>query len=556
VSARGVALMTLAVVIAPLLFISVASAQTDTPRTYRGFSYGALSTTDPTADKPQSKLWFHDGAWWALMLHPDDASIRVTELMADHTWRATGAVVDERPGGLGDVLWDGTSLYVASSAPEAGVRVSRLAYDEGRRQYAVDDGFPIEITAPNADSATIAKDSEGRLWVGFTRSSGVWVTHTTSGDAAWAAPFEPVPDMRVARNDVSAIIAFGGNVGIMWSDQTTDSFRFAVHRDDAPEDDWSVETALQGTAMADDHLNVKNLSGDSSGRLFAAVKTAQGDNGEPLDAPLILVLTRSVQGTWSSEVAGTVADNHSRPLLLLDEGNDQLYLFATSPAYGGVLYYKTTALSNISFSPGRGQPFVGWPGTDLRNATVSKEPVNATTGVVVLASSSTEQRYYHAELALPTADGQPTPAALDDTDPPTIPQGVTATATGAESVTLSWLPASDGDHWWPGANEVPVSGYTVYRDGSLLATTTLTSYGDATAEAGRTYEYSVDAFDAADNHSARADPVSVQTPEQSSLGEQLGAWVPLVIVGVLAAGSAYVVYRLRRRRGRYALVWD
>ncbi len=187
---------------------------------------------------------------------------------------------------------------------------------------------------------------------------------------------------------------------------------------------------------------------------------------------------------------------------------------------------------------------------------MSKEPVNATTGLVVLASSSREQRYYHAELALPTSDGEPTAAALDDTEPPTIPQGVTGTATGAESVTLSWLPANDGDHWWPGTNEVPVSGYTVYRDGSLLATTTLTSYGDATAEPGRTYEYSVDAFDAADNHSAPADPVSVRTPEQSSLGEELGAWAPLVIVGVLAAGSAYVVYRLRKRRGRFALVWD
>ncbi len=101
-------------------------------------------------------------------------------------------------------------------------------------------------------------------------------------------------------------------------------------------------------------------------------------------------------------------------------------------------------------------------------------------------------------------------AADADTSPPSVPTGLTATAsTTAPRVDLAWSASTDN---------VGVSGYTVYRNGSLLASVSGSTleYADNTVSSLTTYDYSVDAFDAAGNHSARsAPPVSITTPDTS-----------------------------------------
>jgi hypothetical protein len=83
-------------------------AQAAVPTTYQDFAYTSTVTSNPTADKPQSKLWFQDGSWWSLMLSPSDNVVHIFELRADHTWRDTGTVVDSRSNSTGDALWTRT----------------------------------------------------------------------------------------------------------------------------------------------------------------------------------------------------------------------------------------------------------------------------------------------------------------------------------------------------------------------------------------------------------------------------------------------------------------
>jgi fibronectin type 3 domain-containing protein len=92
-----------------------------------------------------------------------------------------------------------------------------------------------------------------------------------------------------------------------------------------------------------------------------------------------------------------------------------------------------------------------------------------------------------------------------DTSAPTKPSGLTATAVGPHTIDLSWSASND---------DVGVTGYTVYRDGSQIAIVggSTLGYSDTTASPSTTYSYTVDAFDAAGNHSARSDPASATTP--------------------------------------------
>jgi chitodextrinase len=104
---------------------------------------------------------------------------------------------------------------------------------------------------------------------------------------------------------------------------------------------------------------------------------------------------------------------------------------------------------------------------------------------------------------LSSAASVTTPAAID-TAPPSTPGNVTATATSATRVDLTWTAATDN---------VGVVSYDIYRNGTLLTTVgAVTAYSDATVSPSSTYQYQLLARDAAGNISPLSSAVSVTTP--------------------------------------------
>src|SRR5688572_29363022 len=91
---RGRAAWLLAALLAALLSLQVGlagPASAATPITYAGPTYPTAGPA-PTEDKPQSKLWYNDGSWWALMRVT--AGVTIHRLGTDHKWVNTGTVVD------------------------------------------------------------------------------------------------------------------------------------------------------------------------------------------------------------------------------------------------------------------------------------------------------------------------------------------------------------------------------------------------------------------------------------------------------------------------------
>jgi hypothetical protein len=377
------------------------------PITYQGFQYTGAS--EPTADKPQSKLWYNDGAWWALMLAPS-GRIQVFELLSDHTWRDTGTVVDDRPASTGDAFWDqgAGKLYVGSRVSSGVTRLARLTYSSAARSYSMDANFPAQIHANGSESLTIAKDSTGIIWATFRGSGKILVTHTVLGsdDRTWTTPFQPAggtpacvsSDITcVTSDDISAVTAFNGKVGVLWSNQRAghDNFYFATHVDATPDNVWTSEVAFGGPDVADDHMNIKNVVSATDGRLFAAVKTSKSSSGDPL----MVLLVRSLTGQWTNHTYSTAADDQTRPLVLVDESNRHLYMFAAKTGGSSAIRYKRTSLDAIAFGTGPGTPFVQFEGANnLNDPSSMKQVIDSTTNVVVLASDATQTRYYHAEL--------------------------------------------------------------------------------------------------------------------------------------------------------------
>jgi hypothetical protein len=482
-----------------------ASAETFT--SYEGPAFTAAGSA-PTEDKPQSKLWYADNAWWALM-RTTPAGVTVHQLQANHTWKDTGIVVDDRPSSTGDALWENGKLYVASRSTNGSVEVARLSLDAAAGRFKMDAGFPVTIGSGAVESVTITRDSQQRLWVTFTAPDPadatldrVMVAHSTGNDTTWGAPFEvPVADRTVDQDDISAIVSFGGKIGVMWSDQQNQVVRFAVHPDTSADGaDWTMETALSGVRSADDHVNLKSLLEDPSGRIYAAIKTSRGD--DPEDAatdPDIQVLTRAGDGNWTSTTVAKVRDRVTRPQLAIDATNRELYVIMSTLSGGEVYYKKSPLTATPSFEQGGpGTTLITKAGALIDNATTAKAPVTAQTGLVVLASDdkTADRRYYHAEMTL---DG----AVVRDTVAPSTPGQVTATA-GGSGVTVRWAAATDN---------TAVTSYRVMRSGTAVAgAVTGTSFVDSSVQAGQTYAYTVSAVDAAGNRSPESTAVSVTIP--------------------------------------------
>jgi hypothetical protein len=92
-----------------------------------------------------------------------------------------------------------------------------------------------------------------------------------------------------------------------------------------------------------------------------------------------------------------------------------------------------------------------------------------------------------------------------DTQKPTVPGNLTASAVSSSQINLTWSASSDN---------VGVMGYKVFRNGQNAAIATLgnvTSFSNTGLVAGVTYSYQVSAIDAAGNESAKSAPVGAQT---------------------------------------------
>lgn len=407
----------------------------------QSIAYSGVSNP-PTSDKPQSKLWWNDGSWWADVWKSGTGWSIYRLDRASNSWVDTGVVNDTRGSTLADTMWDGSHLYIAShvvtitgdgtpkpSLSNSPAKLYRYSYAGGK--YTLDSGFPTTITNNSSESMTIDKDTTGRVWATWTQVAGnstsgytntVYMNAATNSGASWGTPFVlPVSNPNPAPDDISAVVAFGnGQVGVMWSDHKADTVWWATHKDsDAANSSWKLQPALRGNGQSDDHLNLKTLQADTTGRVFAAVKTSLNDISSDKTLPqLILLVFKPGTGAFTQSTIAKTGDCVSRPQIILDTQNNLVRAFHTAPptsvsgcAYSGVagsIYEKTASMDNPVFGSGRGTPIMqAASSSNINDVTTSKQSVNNTTGLVVMASDNVAKRYWFSDRSL---GGTPPPA--------------------------------------------------------------------------------------------------------------------------------------------------
>lgn len=380
---------------------------------FRGPAYPVGTSGTPTGSKPESKLWRHDGFWWASMFD-NSGDYHIFRLnLRRQRWVDTGVVIDTRGSTRQDVLSTGGKLLVASHKfdavtshdptphPTDGMRLYRFDYNAATNKYTL-EGAPFPIDPQRSEALVIAADSNGIVWATWVQEDAggqheVYVKRTdgncVSGaiaNCAWTGP-AVVLDAAVGADDISSVIRFGGNqVGVMWSDTPGSAFRFAVHADGDPVATWSAaETVASGPKVAEDHINLK---ADSAGRVYAAVKTKFTSAANPGT----VLHRRTGVNTWTHHTISNGSLGRTRPLVLLDEGHNAIRVFEGTPG-GSTIYMKKSRLNAISFpTGGPGAPAIRDVGSTVGSPTSTKQNITNATRLIVLASNDSTRRYWHA----------------------------------------------------------------------------------------------------------------------------------------------------------------
>ncbi len=370
---------------------------------YRAFSYDG-GVSEITEEKPESKLWYHDGHWWGVLW--DNSSARFTIHRFDAAagiWTNTFVLVDDRDRTAADVISDGGKLYVSSRArtnmkdgdsPIA--ELLRYTYNPELRSYSLDPGFPVRIPGTERTPAlTIARDSWGRIWATWTSDANVMVNATDGTDTHWGVAFKlPVQGEPLLDSDISAVTAFKGDrIGILWSNQRTEAMYFAVHRDDSSDAVWAPrETVLDSIpSAADDHINLAIR--ESDGTILATTKTGLSGSNNP---EIYLNKRDPDSGLWSNHIVWLTVNNLTRPITLYNSDSDSVYVLATEDSNPRKAYYKVAHIDNLDFAPTDdfGKLFI-WSVKDseTNNLTSTKQMINDTTGLLAIASEKNTKYY-------------------------------------------------------------------------------------------------------------------------------------------------------------------
>ena len=336
----------------------------------------SFSSSSSTGEKPQSKVWQHDGIWWTAM--PDSSGMWVRRLDGTNWTKVlkissnNSAHADVQQ--VGDVthvlLFNGSSSQLAS-----------IEYVPASHAYQMWSARPnlanINLSG-GVETATITVDSTSRMWLASDGGSTVEVRYSDGPYSSWSGPITLATN--ITSDDICGIVAMpDGKIGVFWSNQNTERFGFRTHVDGTSASTWTANENPAGSSaqnvgggFADDHVN---LAVTSDGTVYVAVKTSYDTSG----LPAMMLLVRRPNGQWDR--AYSVDSSGTRGVVAVSESHNRLFFIYTSSTGDGDIVYRESPLGTISF--GGERTLIS--GT-LNDPSTVKDPV--TNELVVIATGS------------------------------------------------------------------------------------------------------------------------------------------------------------------------
>ncbi len=279
----------------------------------------------PTESNTQSKLWYFDGNWWAMLPDGEGNSVWARREGQWRRERSLDATALASLSGTADV-WSEGELVVALIAGSNSLSLVRLAFDHDTESYRL-LAAPLtwELTgsaqSPQAmKSAMITRDELGFFWIAYDFDNRIFVRRSLDPSATnWQDAMDISAE--IYHDDIALAFPTKGGVGVVWGDQGREALYYREHRADRPFGQWqSTQVLAQGNRTADNQFNVAVAL---DGSIFLASKTSLDTVGEPL-----LSLRVKRDGRWQSVPyrLRTAVEMPNRAIAILAGSPSCLYL--------------------------------------------------------------------------------------------------------------------------------------------------------------------------------------------------------------------------------------
>ena len=414
--------------------------------------------------------------------------------------------------GVGDVTGDGRNDVVASYGGNAGFVAVLAQTASGTLAPAVsypsyDLPGPIEVADLDLDGRADVVTLHTGSAAGVYRQQA---DMTLGGEERYLLPDgSPYYAHQLAVGDVNGdgapdVVAadyFGGLVVLRNTTKPPNGAPGAPKLDSATPGNERVSLAWSAPALTGDSpiSGYKVYRGTASGG--ETLLTTLGTVSTYLDSAAangttyyyrVSAVNASGEGPRSNELAATPTTVPTAPTLTsATAGNGNVALAWSAPSSNG-----GAAVTNYKI----------YRGTASGSETLLTTLDAATAYTDTSAANGTT--YYYQVTAVNSVGEGPrslelsaTPAVPDST-PPSRPSDLQSPVSGTNQIALAWQRSTDN---------VGVSGYRVYRGGTLVATVSQTQYLDSGLAAGTSYTYYVLATDAAGNQSLASSNLSTKT---------------------------------------------
>jgi predicted 3-demethylubiquinone-9 3-methyltransferase (glyoxalase superfamily) len=306
----------------------------------------------------------------------------------------------------------------------------------------------------------IAKDGAGNT--ATSTAVSVTVNNTTTDTTPPTVSISAPASGATVSGAVSVTAAASDNIGVASVQFQLDNVNVGTLDTAAPYSfAWNTATATNAAHT------LKAIAKDAAGNsTTSAAITVTVNNGTPDTTPPTVSVTAPTSGATVSgtvSVTATAADN-------VGVASVQFQLDGAN--LGGL---DTTAPYSASWNSG-----TATNGAHTLRAIAKDAAGNATTSTTVSVTVSN----------------------APDTTAPTVPTGLTATASSSSQINLSWTASTDN---------VGVTGYKIFRGGTQVGTSSTNSFQDTGLAASTAFTYTTSAFDAAGNNSAVSGSASATT---------------------------------------------
>ena len=364
----------------------------------------SLATSSDHKKSNQSKVFYHDGKWWAVAYDSTQGSWYIYRF-DNPAWVASKAVQLSADNSL-DVLMDSATnkLYILSSHT-AKSRFRRFTYRAG--VWNLDAGFPKVFEAyinPNGNNPlSLAKAKNGDLWSFRVNGNRKLQAKVSSNDGnTWAVnqTIKTIPQLNATTDAVAFSDGVNNYIGVGYAEpgNVSSTFGFLYHKDGDPLATWTDQTAALtyfGTERAQNEIS---MTVDQHNNVYMFTRTFGGVTGNPRNT----LYMRSAAGTWTAFNVNPIGGKGwVSPALAIDQENHRLVVMGINQNSNRA-EYKTGVLG--AGSDLQTAPFTIFlqNGSDhFQNLSAPVQAVNAAMGLMTTAGDTTKRDTWYSRLTIP-----------------------------------------------------------------------------------------------------------------------------------------------------------